>query len=374
MNVTTPAMSSPLCLTTPIPANISADDFNVSYCDTSGEYDDSESDDGIVVFFSYGQRVVYAFILCVIAIIGFVGNVMVVAACAMVKKLRTKTNSFVVNLSIADLLTSINLPFYALGILSVHGWPLANGFCIYTAASLMMCTMASLYSMAGTAVCRCALIVLPHSKYQVYLSDFRTGILIAVSWLIPIACTTFPIFIVPDFLQFNERYSACSWNTDHWFNSIYNFVLFVSMFPIPLTTIAVAYFKIWKHVRDHSKKLQAAASTSTGGSSTTNNSRQKAAVSKRQMQLTINLLIVVAAFLACISPYTIFLILPASVGNYWLVPPLSILLQSNVCINPLVYGTRHPDFKAAFRNMFRCMRPPEVAPERTEHSAGESKN
>ncbi len=74
MNITTPIPSAvpsvtTSCLTTTIPANISADDFNVSHCETTtvGITDD---DDGIVVFFSFGHRIAYAFILCVIAVIG----------------------------------------------------------------------------------------------------------------------------------------------------------------------------------------------------------------------------------------------------------------------------------------------------------------
>ena len=302
---------------------------------------------------------------------------MVVLACIMIKKLRTKTNLFVVNLSIADLFTSINLPFTAVGVLSVDRWPLGNVLCYISAAQLMMCTGASLYSMAGTAICRCALITLPNSKYQKYLSDRRLGFYLFLSWFIPTVAVFFPCFFVPNFLQFNVRYSSCSWNTTHWFSGIYNIILFAMMFPLPLGTIAIAYYKIWKHVTDHSKKLarQAASAWSgstqpTTGAAAVKNARQKAAVSKRQMQLTVNLLIVVFAFMICICPYCIFLILPASVGNYWLIPVFSILLQANVCINPVVYGTRHPDFKAAFRNMFRCMRPPDVAP---EQSTDESK-
>ncbi|XP_047592972.1 atypical chemokine receptor 4 [Lutra lutra] len=65
-------------------------------------------------------------------IIGIAGNSIVVAIYAYYKKQRTKTDVYILNLAVADLLLLFTLPFWAVN--AVHGWVLGRIMCKVTSA------------------------------------------------------------------------------------------------------------------------------------------------------------------------------------------------------------------------------------------------
>ncbi|XP_058150949.1 atypical chemokine receptor 4 [Dasypus novemcinctus] len=65
-------------------------------------------------------------------IIGLAGNSTVVAIYAYYKKQRTKTDVYILNLAVADLLLLVTLPFWAVN--AVHGWVLGKMMCKVTSA------------------------------------------------------------------------------------------------------------------------------------------------------------------------------------------------------------------------------------------------
>ncbi|XP_006840090.1 PREDICTED: atypical chemokine receptor 4 [Chrysochloris asiatica] len=65
-------------------------------------------------------------------ILGLAGNSIVVAIYAYYKKQRTKTDVYILNLAVADLLLLFTLPFWAVN--AVHGWVLGKMMCKVTSA------------------------------------------------------------------------------------------------------------------------------------------------------------------------------------------------------------------------------------------------
>lgn len=65
-------------------------------------------------------------------IIGLAGNSIVVAIYAYYKKQRTKTDVYILNLAVADLLLLVTLPFWEVN--AVHGWILGKMMCKVTSA------------------------------------------------------------------------------------------------------------------------------------------------------------------------------------------------------------------------------------------------
>ena len=63
------------------------------------------------------QDIAAASFLIVICIFGIVGNILVIVAVQLTRRLQTSTNVFVVTLSCTDLLTSLTLPFQASALL-----------------------------------------------------------------------------------------------------------------------------------------------------------------------------------------------------------------------------------------------------------------
>ncbi|KAG2458349.1 atypical chemokine receptor 4-like [Polypterus senegalus] len=69
-------------------------------------------------------------------IIGISGNSLVVAVYIYYKRLKTKTDIYILNLAIADLLLLFTLPFWAAD--AVHGWELGEAMCKITSALYVM--------------------------------------------------------------------------------------------------------------------------------------------------------------------------------------------------------------------------------------------
>ncbi|XP_037380248.1 atypical chemokine receptor 4 [Talpa occidentalis] len=65
-------------------------------------------------------------------VIGLAGNSIVVAIYAFYKKQKTKTDVYILNLAVADLLLLFTLPFWAVN--AVHGWVLGKVMCKVTSA------------------------------------------------------------------------------------------------------------------------------------------------------------------------------------------------------------------------------------------------
>lgn len=70
--------------------------------------------------------------LTIAFVIGLAGNSTVVAIYAYYKKQRTKTDVYILNLAVADLLLLFTLPFWAVN--AVHGWVLGKIMCKITSA------------------------------------------------------------------------------------------------------------------------------------------------------------------------------------------------------------------------------------------------
>ncbi|XP_072366141.1 atypical chemokine receptor 4-like isoform X1 [Scyliorhinus torazame] len=85
-------------------------------------------------------------------IIGLAGNSLVVAVYAYYKRIKSKTDLYILNLAIADLLLLITLPFWA--VYAVHGWILGVAMCKISSALFVMNFSASMLFLACISVDR----------------------------------------------------------------------------------------------------------------------------------------------------------------------------------------------------------------------------
>eukprot|EP00057_Strongylocentrotus_purpuratus_P034622 XP_795967.2 PREDICTED: melatonin receptor type 1A-like [Strongylocentrotus purpuratus] len=304
-----------------------------------------------IVYKYYWERIIYATITGLISITGAFGNTLVILAVFISKKLRNKTNTFVVNLAIADLISCLNLPWTALALLCENEWPLPDWICMWEGMILMVSTGCSLYTLGGIALSRACLITLPNHRYHEILTPKALGGLVLIFWLIPVTTSIVPYMKSDSFFGFNHRYSMCIWNTTHPFSPTYNLILAITFYPVPLFIIFFSYFRIWRHVRIHSRRMARVTSQLVTVSGQMTGLARKSTFSKRQMSVTKNLFIIIILFILLITPYSVQLVIP---GGWRLVPGLAMVFLFNSCVNPFIYGTRHPDFKVAFRSILRC--------------------
>ncbi|XP_067910541.1 atypical chemokine receptor 4 [Heterodontus francisci] len=85
-------------------------------------------------------------------IIGLAGNSLVVAVYTYYKRIKSKTDLYIMNLAIADLLLLVTLPFWA--VYAVHGWVLGVAMCKISSAFFVMNFSASMLFLACISVDR----------------------------------------------------------------------------------------------------------------------------------------------------------------------------------------------------------------------------
>ena len=122
-------------------------------------------------------------------------------------------------------------------------------------------------------------------------------------------------------------------------------IYIITGFVLPLAVMSFSYFKIMKVVRTHSKRM----TTTLKRSST-----MKRRVMQRQLVST--LIIVLAVFLVCWTPFLIMSLLGGfvpSLYNGYLGDVAFLLGYANSCCNPVVLGVRNRLFKSEYEAIIK---------------------
>ncbi|XP_072167419.1 beta-3 adrenergic receptor-like [Diadema setosum] len=316
-----------------------------------------------IVFSDMAQRITVACLFCIIGGLGLVGNTVVIVAVAMSRRLQTPTNVFVISLSLSDLLTSLGLPFQAVGVLSDHGWPLPESVCATVAASAMMSLTCSVTCLTIIAVNRFALITRARRTYLRLFTTRRNIIYSILSWLFPLL-----VFIIPQAagygrLGYEPTFKLCAWDTSHHLADIYE-IMAALLFFVATLIITVTYTTIYVFIRRHTtvmqhhvaNKLNQVTDQSCNPTSQPPEVREafaesKKDLSRRDIDITINLFYIVCIFYLCIIPYGFALAL-TNTGSYSVYAGMLFVLNS--AINPFIYARKHPNFKVVMKCIATC--------------------
>ncbi|XP_072013764.1 probable G-protein coupled receptor No18 [Amphiura filiformis] len=333
---------------------------------------------------NYNERILLAFISLVIALFGFLGNSLVILAVGLSRKLRTATNVYVLNLSVADLLVCLFLPWHMVALLNVDGWPLPDWICAVTAAVSIIFVGSSILTLACIALNRLYLITQPKDKYRSFYTLRNLLATTAFTWILPTLTVCLPLAFGIGSLGYDAQYTRCGPQHLTESDNLHDMIIASVLYPIPLVIIIYCYCKIFLHIRRHTKTMSAKISTAnseiSGGSSSfpkssnkpgppSNNTSEpnlmanrttappkpvssiQKGLSKRQVEITKNLFYVVCAFILCLTPYSVGLMVP---GSDHFVPYAGAILLLNSCINPVIYQVKHPYFRSTFSAILHC--------------------
>ncbi|XP_071799898.1 G-protein coupled receptor moody-like [Asterias amurensis] len=317
----------------------------------------------------YGVLVTIACLWILIAVLGIIGNLLVILSVVLSKSVRTMTNVLVVNLSVADLWTSLSLPWNAVALLSDGTWPLPSLIPCQVAAFMWHTGLGnSLYNLALISVNRLVRITRP-GLYSRLFTPFKMAIIVTLSWLLSFFVILFPIAIGIGSLGHDLRDDTCTDQDLHAKADEYNLIQTIGFFPVPMLTVIISYLIIYIHVRRHFKKRVYKKSNSSSRPYDASQASQSSVVSmptsgsdvpavleknkfsRQQLQITKNLFLTFCAFSLCISPYFISLFIPSS--KKFALYGATILL-CNSCINPIIYTANHPQFMKVLRPMIKC--------------------
>ncbi|XP_054768229.1 G-protein coupled receptor moody-like [Lytechinus pictus] len=342
-----------------------------SYLTNPPAWDDGSHIHGIN---NYAERAFLAILYCIIGMVGIVGNLFVMAAVLLSRKLQTATNVFIISLSVTDLLVSIVQPFQAVGLLGPKGWPLHPVICAIAGSIVVTAVSCSVLTLALIAINRYILITRSRKDYRRIYTPSKMALMVILSWMYPIVTLVVPQAAGHGKLGFDINSRLCAWDFMHPIAYVYQILAgILSMMSFML--IVMSYTFIYRHVREHVRNTMATASKAklspSKPSPNKSSETEKVPPAKKEpgqkkvhkptrldITITKNLLYVICGFFMCVLPYTVLLFATTFVKSPGLISHVSsylaLVLVFDSCLNPIIYALKHPNFKIVFGCMVRC--------------------
>ena len=266
--------------------------------------------------------------------IGIIGNLFIIGAIAVNKKLHILSNIFIINLAIADLLvTGLVLPGGIVGNLNKEFLLRNFVLCQMLAAILIISCGCSLWTITGIALNR--YIAICHSKiYHTLYSQRTMPFIIAFQWLMGFLIDAPNIFGWGEH-GYDEQGQICTYIYTKSYT--YTLYLIIGGTVIPMFVVPFCYFRIYFLVRKSSRQLE-------HNSESVVFNRSNPDVQTLKVVFTIWLV-----FMTMWSPYTIYVLFDFN-GEWpsWLYILVSSIAFWNSSINFMIYGIMNTNFRKSY--------------------------
>ncbi|XP_074415825.1 5-hydroxytryptamine receptor 4 [Scleropages formosus] len=306
---------------------------------------------------SPGSRVVLYALLAAGIVSTVVGNFLVVLAIAYFKQLQSPTNSFVLSLAVADFLVGLVVMPYSM-VRTVEGcWYFGSVFCeVHSSLDVMLCTT-SIFHLSCIAFDRYYAVCNP-LVYALKMSRTRVALLIVTCWVLPMLISFGPIMLGlhKANMEVVPPEDSCSFLV----NRVYAVTASLVAFYLPMATMLVAYWKIYKAARRQAMQISAMESqmTTSQGTDAGRKQKQKQRNSmRRERKAAKTLGFIMGAFLLFWLPFfTTNIIDPfieyCTAGVIWDI--FLWLGYANSSLNPFLYGFFNRSFRRAFFMIMGC--------------------
>lgn len=288
----------------------------------------------------------------VVLAVGTVGNTLVLALFAKYKSLRTTSNVLVINLTVADLLMCVLcLPMLTINYIRGEFDPhLEEYLCYYDAFMGAFTGFMSIWSLTALAVDRCIVIA---RSLPVYFSNGNriAYCTIAGIWLVSGVGAGLPFLGLGQYVMDGSNIS-CTFDffTQTETNMIYNIILQVFYFCIPVACIIGSYLTIYILVRNHEKRYFSARETGNYDEISLRRMCRCRKLEKNELKTARTAVILISVFCISWTPYSIVSWI-ALLGDRSGLTPLAVTLPGlfaklSTVLNPIVYALLHRNFKA----------------------------
>ncbi|OXU29687.1 hypothetical protein TSAR_011716 [Trichomalopsis sarcophagae] len=294
----------------------------------------------------------YAVCEILVAVCAVLGNGLVILVFTKERKLRRRTNYYIISLATADLLVGLfAIPF---AILASIGLPTNLHACLFTVSVLIVLCTISIFCLVAVSIDRYWAILHPMGYSRTVRTKTAIGI-ICVCWVAGTLVGFLPLL---------------GWNAGHKsdekciFTEVmdYDYLVFLYFATIifPALLIAAFYAHIYRVVV---KQLQQIVTMNPGKRKENQTHgtmlRLLGAAQKREVKATQNLSRIVAFFIICWFPlYTINCVMafcPQCEVSEFLLNFCIILSHLNSAGNPLLYAYHLKDFRAALKSFIHRM-------------------
>ncbi|XP_043910847.1 D(5)-like dopamine receptor [Protopterus annectens] len=276
-----------------------------------------------------------AAVLVIIIVLDVVGNVLVILSVFRNNKLRNTGNTFVVSLSVADLLIAIFSYPLTLRAMFYDGWTLGEAYCKASGLILSVSVAGSVFSITAIAINRYCYIC--HNKiYKKVYNGKNTCCWLGLTWIITFAAVV-PHFIF-DSLQYDPRIFSCTLAQS--VSSEFTITIVTVHFIFPICIVLFCYTRIWALVIRVKYRAR-------------QDSKQK--LTSHELRQFFSMFMVFVLFALCWGPLNFIglavAINPKKIGPHipiWLFCITYYMAYFNSCLNGVLYGLLNQNFRKEY--------------------------
>ncbi|XP_055328940.1 trace amine-associated receptor 7g-like isoform X2 [Paramacrobiotus metropolitanus] len=289
------------------------------------------------------------------------GNLLVLMIIMRFRRMRTRTNMLLANLSAIDLLTGLlTMPFSMITAIN-GGWKLGETACQINGFLNALFISASIHTLMYISIHKYFSI---KNVFHAILTARHIWLMMGATWIWGIL---FAMGLVAGWtsIEYKIGTTQCGPKVPDRNNvreSSHSIFTSVSNFVIPMIVILFCYVSIFRTFRRHIDNLNKEDQKVDNVAS----AQQRAVL--QQKKIAITLIIVLVGFFICVAPYVTYSSAIAFAKDKLTIPkifnPMAyICMYFASCINPVIYALRSQAFRTGYKNFFRlCCRPQKKRP------------
>ena len=288
------------------------------------------------------------FLVCVYGVcclLVYFGNTLTITSIAKFEALRKPSSSFIISLSVADIVAGLVTPFYVsmnyIGIRHLSAEQ-EKVLCLFTLSMVTFSGSLSLYSLLAISVERFIAVFYPF-KHAVWFSQTRVNVVIISMWTLFLSIALVPFFGIH------------KWKPDiecTYINVLNRSYMLFILGPCVIVGLCLSQFFyccIFYRAYQQRKKIASIITQPC-----------VSRVEKQREKHTKLMTIVLLVFLMCWTPYTLCSALIGSMKDsapYPLIITMEVakvVVFCNSFFNPLIYGWKSSEFRKAYWKLLGC--------------------
>ncbi|XP_076802967.1 melatonin receptor type 1C-like [Clavelina lepadiformis] len=289
------------------------------------------------------QQVVEVVYLSLLAVVGTLGNLLVISSIVHARRVNEHGNVFVINLAIADILVNGVIIPIIIGNVINGGNVLNTVTCDLIGYVTIITCCCSICNLTFIALNRYWAVV-HRASYENYFSPKRVKFMVVFIWTWS-TLLAFPTLLGWSDLGYDEKMLHCTW--DDTKDISYNIFLITLALVVPLCGIFFSYWRLLRAVVASGKKVRRKSSSSANPDVRSPKSRSL----EREMNLTKTLAATILAFMVSWGPYGLCVMVAPSTVSFQLKKIFGWLGITNSSMNFVIYGVMNPGYRAGYKKL-----------------------